>query len=191
MLKTRSSLILLLVAALVLAWTLPPDHTLAARQTDTLDVSLEAATAASGTVRLTVNNKTGAVLATLTLTGPKTYVFYNVPTGRSIYEVIKGKYRLTYKACGANRSKILNIQSNLKFNTVSCPVARIRVVNETGGTLILVLNGPASYRFALPPGNTVIVVLKGTYQFTGSGRCGTDRGSLRAQGRMFWTWWCR
>lgn len=188
--KIRASFVILLVMALVSAWSLPPGDALAAEQTDILDLALESPTAVTGTVRLTVNNKTGAVLETLTFIGPQTYTFYNVPTGKSIYEVAKGKYRVTYKACGANKTKVVNIQSNYKFNTVACPVARIRVTNETGGTLTLLLSGPASYRFSLPPGNTVILVLKGTYQFTGYGVCGTDRGTFKAQGRMYWNWWC-
>ncbi len=188
--KIRSLFLVLLVVALVLAWILPPRGALAADQSDFLSFGLESPAAAAGTVRLTVNNKTGAVLETLTFTGPQTYTFYNVPTGKSIFEVAKGKYRVTYKACGADKTKVVNIQSNYKFNTVACPVARIRVINDTGRTLTLVLSGPASYRFSLPPANTVITVLKGAYEYTGYGFCGTSRGTFKARGRMFWRWWC-
>ena len=189
--KARFIIMVLLVGLLISGWSFPPADLGSAAATGDVTISLQAPQAASPTVRLIVSNKTGAIIDRLVLTGPKVYTFTNVPQGNSTYTILKGKYSIQYKACGVNRTKKANILSNFKFSTVSCPTAKISVVNTTGGNLILSLKGPATYRFVIPAGTTRITVLKGSYQFTGSGRCGAHSGTFKAQGRVRWTWWCR
>jgi hypothetical protein len=104
--------------------------------------------------------------------------------------VLKGKYTIQYKACGSNRSKKVSILSNFKFSTVGCPLSKISLINDTGGTLFLNLKGPADYRLTIPPGTTRINVIKGTYKFTGTTICGSNTGEIKVKGRMKWNWWC-
>jgi len=183
--KVRQIIIVLLVGLLLSAWTVP------SAQTNSEVTSLQSPQAATDTVRLTLQNKTGAVLERLVLSGPKVYTFYNVPMGKSVYMVLKGKYTIQYKACGANKSKKVNILSNYKFSTVGCPLAKLNVINDTGGILYLNLKGPVNYRHVIPPGTMRINIIKGTYQFTGSTICGSNSGTIKAKGRMRWNWWCR
>jgi hypothetical protein len=159
----------------------------AAPQNNDLSTSVQAST----TIRLAFNNKSGAVLAMLVLRGPRTYTFYNVPQGKSNYQIDKGNYTFEYTACGAKKVKNVNIQSNSKFTTVTCQVSKISVQNNTSGTMYLNLTGPATYRFVLPPGTTRIAALKGSYTYTMTGSCGgTSSGKITLKGRMRWTWWC-
>jgi hypothetical protein len=186
----RKAVIFLLVGLLLSAWSFPPDAWGASTQSDILTARSQSGLAATDTIRLTFQNKTGAVLDKLVLTGPKTYTFYNVPVGKSTFMILKGKYTIQYKACGANRSKKTTILSNYKFSTVGCPLAKINVINSSGSNLFLNLKGPATYRFVIPPGTTRINVIKGTYQFTGTLPCGSNSGTIKVKGRMKWTWWC-
>jgi len=180
---------LLLVALLLSAWTLPAAGFPAPDQSAGLGITMVSAT--GGTVRLTVNNQTGAVMTRLVLSGTKAYTFYNVPQGKSNFQVIKGNYKFEYQACGAKKTKKVNIQSNTKFTTVKCAVAKIQMVNQTGSNMYLTLTGPSTYRFTLPPGTTPITVLKGSYKYTMATRCGSDSGTISAKGKVRWTWWCR
>jgi hypothetical protein len=188
--KFRQAVIFVLVSILLSAWSLPPAPWTAPTQTDRLSTGIQAPLAATDTIKITVQNKTGAVLDQLVLTGPMTYTFTNVPVGKSTYMILKGKYKIQYKACGSNRSKKATIMSNYKFSTVGCPLSKINVINDTGGTLFLNLKGPATYRFVIPPGTTRINVIKGTYKFTGITNCGSNSGDIKVKGRMKWNWWC-
>jgi hypothetical protein len=191
MAKFRRLSLYVFVGVLMLALSLPGGGLAAPISSRDVAVSILAPQAASATVRLTVVNKTGATLAKLVLTGPKVYTFYNVPQGNSSYQVLKGKYTISYRACGANKSKKVSFLSNYKFSTVTCPTAKINFVNDTGGTIYLNLTGPASYRFVIPAGKMNLQVLKGTYQFSGTTVCGRNTGTIKASGRIRWTWWCR
>jgi hypothetical protein len=88
------------------------------------------------------------------------------------------------------KNKKANITGNFKFNTVSCPMSKINVINNTGSALTLVLVGPATYTFNLGGGANKITVIKGTYEFTGYASCGTDTGTIKTKGNLRWTWWC-
>jgi hypothetical protein len=192
MTQTRRLVVTIVAALLLLTWSMPTIGFAAEAQSEGLSVSIQSPRAASATVRLTFNNKTGAVLAKLVLRGPRTYTYYNVPQGKSIYQIDKGTYTFEYTACGAKKVKKVNIQSNNKFTTVTCQVAKVSVQNNTGGTMYMSLAGPAPYRFVLPPGTTRITVLKGTYNYTVTGACGgTSTGKVTLKGRGRWTWWCR
>jgi len=189
--KIRQILVILLVGILTSAWSLPPAVITTPTQSDGLSITVLSPQSASGTIRLTVNNKTGAVIDRLVLSGAKAYTFYNVPIGKSTFEIIKGKYKIEYLACGVNKAKKVTILSNYKFNTVSCPMAKINVINETGSIMTLIMNGPSKYRFTIPPGTMRINVIKGTYKYTGYCSCGTITGTINAKGRMRWNFWCR
>lgn len=77
--------------------------------------------------------------------------------------------------------------------TYSCiPTIPILIVNNTGGTLYIDLDGPAKYSFKLPPGNQTINVIPGEYSYTvvgcgGVKMSGKDNLSKQLQD---WTWWC-
>jgi len=183
--KLRQIIIVLLVGLLLSGWT-APSTSLAPTQVNSLGSNPEA----TDTVRLIFQNKTGAVIEQLVLNGPKVYTFYDVPMGKSEYYILKGKYTIQYKACGVNKSKKVTIQSNYKFSSVGCPLAKLTVINDTGGILYLNLKGPVNYRHVIPPGTTRINIIKGTYEFTGSTNCGSNSGTINAKGRMRWNWWC-
>lgn len=186
----RKAIICLLAGLLLSAWSFPGDAWQSSTQTDIQSAGIQSPLAATDTIRVTVQNKTGAVLDRLVFAGPKTYTFTNVPEGKSTYEILKGKYTIQYKACGANRSKKVTILSNYKFTTVGCPLAKVNVINDSGGTLFLNLKGPVDYRFVIPPGTTRINVIKGTYQYSGQLPCGSSSGTIKVKGRMRWNWWC-
>lgn len=68
---------------------------------------------------------------------------------------------------------------------------KVRIVNDTGGTLTLSLNGPASYHFTFGPGTQNINVIQGTYNYTAWG-CGTsDSGSKKIKAGLEWSWFCK
>jgi hypothetical protein len=189
---TRTVLISILVMVLVSAWSLPPagvNFTSPEIQGDPM-VVVSAPVAAGGTITLQVTNKTGGVIAQFKLTGVKSYTFYNLPVGKNTFTVEKGKYKIEYKACGANKTKNLNLTGNKKFNTVSCPVAKVTIINSTGGNMYLSLTGPANYSFNLAPGTNKITVLKGSYQYYVSGGCGSKSGTVNMKNQLRWTWWC-
>jgi hypothetical protein len=186
--KLRTALVWLLVGILFAVWSVPTVG-LAASSSDEPLVSIQAGT---GTVKFTFLNKTGATIDRLVLSGAKAYTFYNVPQGKSIYQIVRGKYKLEYKACGATKKKALTVQSNTKVQSVSCPVAKISVANNTGGNLIMSLTGPAKYQFVIPPGKTNIQVLVGKYKYYVNSPCGVDAGEVVVKkGRYRWEWFCR
>jgi len=143
---------------------------------------------------LNINNKTGGSFY-LTLTGPKTYTF-NVPTGKSTYQVDQGTYDVSYYACSEQRTDSVKIKKKGGSLTIDCTKAKtgkeiaITVNNMTGGTMYMTLTGPASYQFTLPVGKTKIYVLKGTYTYTVYGSCGSDTGTANLSKKGSWSWWC-
>jgi len=187
----RTFLFALLIASLAFAWGLPIPQVNAATLPDVTLTQPQAPLAA--TARLIFNNKTGVKIDTLTLTpvsGGRAYTFYNVAPGKTEYSVEKGKYNMEYKACGKVKVKKANITGTLKLNSPTCPTATINVNNLSGSTMTLSLKGPTTYRFTLPAGKTKITVWKGDYDYTGSGRCGSQSGKIKVKNRMTWTWWC-
>lgn len=189
--QLRTIFFAMLIASLAFAWGLPTARVNAASQPD---VTLNQPQAPLGaTVRLVFNNKTGVKIDKLTfmpVSGGRTYTFYNVAPGKTEFSVEKGKYNLEYNACGKLKVKKVNLTGTLKLNTPTCPTATINVNNLTGGTLTLSLKGPTTYRFTLPSGKSKITVWKGEYDYTGSGRCGSESGEIKVKNRLSWTWWC-
>ena len=143
---------------------------------------------------LTINNKTGASFY-ITLTGPKTYTF-NVPNGESTYQVDQGTYDASYYACSEQRTDTVKIKKKGDKLNISCTKAKtgkeiaVTVNNQTGGTLYMTLTGPATYNFTIPAGKTKIYVLKGTYEYSVWGSCGSETGTANLNKKITWTWWC-
>jgi len=147
--------------------------------------------ATSPNARLRVGNKTGTVIPRLVLTGPKAYVFYNLPLSNSEFVIEKGRYRIEYTTCGVKRSFMANIKSDLyRLRIEKCKTAKISVYNQTGGEMNLVLSGPTNYRFNLPLGNTHLTVIQGTFRYSMSARCGSRSGRLEVNRRVQWIWSC-
>lgn len=68
---------------------------------------------------------------------------------------------------------------------------KVRIINDTGGTLTLNLNGPANYKFTFGPGTQTINVIQGTYNYTVWG-CGTSSsGSKKLKAGAEWRWYCK
>ena len=95
-----------------------------------------------GRAKLVIDNKTGAAL-TVELTGPRSYTFTAAP-GKSQNPVEPGKYRYSYKACGATKPALTIAVKGGKLAIAKCVMAGVTIVNDTGGTLYINLNGPAS-----------------------------------------------
>lgn len=187
----RTFLFTILIASLAFAWGLPTTQVMAASQADYTLTQPQAPLAA--TVKIVFNNKTGVKIDKVVLnplTAPRSYTFYNVAPGKTEFSVEKGKYTLEYSSCGKLKVKKVNLTGTLKLNTATCPTSTINVNNLSGGTMTLSLKGPATYRFTLPTGKTKITVWKGVYNYTGSGRCGSQSGEIKVKNRMNWTWWC-
>ena len=187
----RTLVISFLIASLAFAWGLPATQGLAAGQTGVQLNQPQSPLAAAA--KIIFNNKTGVKIDKLVLTpitGPKTYTFYNVAPGKTEFNIEKGKYSMEYSSCGKLKVKKVNITGTLKLNTASCPTANVTINNITGGTINLTLTGPTTYRFTLPSGKTKITVWKGDYDYSCSGRCGTDSGEVKFKNRLVWTWYC-
>jgi len=166
-----------------------PDTGLAAPSQSAGSPSSPPATSPTATLR--VGNRTGAILPMLVLTGPKTYVFYNLPATISDFVIEKGRYRIEYTSCGIKRSFIADIKADLhRIRINKCITAKISVFNQTGGEMNLSLSGPTNYRFRLPAGNTRLTVIQGTFRFTMSAQCGSRSGRLEVRKRIQWIWSC-
>lgn len=188
----RAILFSILIASLALAWGLPTSQVLAAEAPETLLNQPQAPLAVA--VKIIFNNKTGVKIDEVVLTpitGPRSYTFYNVAPGKTEFSVEKGKYSMQYNACGKLKVKKLNVTSGtIKLNTATCPMANVTINNITGGTISLTLTGPTTYRFTLPAGKTKLSVWKGEYNYTCSGRCGSESGEVKFKNRIVWTWFC-
>ena len=150
------------------------------------------------TYKLVLNNKTGETIQ-ITLTGPMTYTFTLQP-GKTSQDVKPGKYRYTYKACQGEKKGTVEVKKNGTLLVLAaCPKnqktgsgeAKVKIKNDTGGTIWLNLSGPANYNFTLAPGKTTITVLKGKYNFTIYG-CGggSSTGTQQLKDNMEWRFWC-
>lgn len=161
------------------------------------DISVTSQT--TGTIQMVVNNKTGEKF-NLVMTGPATYKWM-VNTGKQTFSMLPGKYKYTYKACGGTeKTGTIQVKKDKQILTLavckqekkpSGGLKQINIQNNTGGTVTLILTGPASYRFSLKSGKSTIMVLKGTYQFTAYGCGGASiSGTKKLGGKAVWKWWC-
>lgn len=66
----------------------------------------------------------------------------------------------------------------------------ILVNNNTGGTLVINLNGPTTYKFSIPPGQQTIYVIPGTYSYKGRACGDAIKGTVDLSFENELTWWC-
>ncbi len=74
------------------------------------------------------------------------------------------------------------------------PTVSIVIVNNTGGTLRLNLNGPAQYRFTFAPGSHTVQMVPGEYSYSGWACGGGFTGSKTmtiSEQTTEWTWACK
>jgi hypothetical protein len=179
--KTALVALILLVSLSLSAWSWP-----AASLPQGANPSPVQAAATPG---LMVDNKTGAGV-TITLSGPANMTFIAGP-GKTTKALQPGKYRYSYRACGANRTGNITIaQKSSKLTIAKCVTSKVTISNDTGGTLTLTLSGPANYTFNLGSGKTKITVIKGKYTYTGRAYCGSKSGTYNLTSGFNWRWWC-
>lgn len=153
---------------------------------------------ASGTVRLTVKNKSRAEFV-LYLSGPDRYEL--VIKGTKKFNVVPGIYRYTYTACGTTQvTGTLEITKNTVMTIPKCPPGTpipltFLLKNNTGGYLNIVMTGSkGTYNFNLSPGNHNITVFAGKYKYVATG-CGgkTLKGKINILGVWFkyWSFSCK
>jgi hypothetical protein len=141
---------------------------------------------ASGKAQVQFENKTGASVR-LTLIGPAT-VYLTLNTGKTRSELTPGTYSYSYSACGKTNTGTFKVKkSGDNLILPKCATGgksgaegKIKIVNDTGGTITMYLVGPQNYTFYLAPGTTQLNVVKGKYNFTAYG-CGgaVDTGILK------------
>ena len=87
-------------------------------------------TAATSNSILTISNKSiGPV--TVTLTGPSTYTIV-APIGVATQEIIKGTYKISYKACGLSFSGILKATGAKSKSPIgACKTSNLIILNFT------------------------------------------------------------
>lgn len=68
---------------------------------------------------------------------------------------------------------------------------RVLIENDTGGPLIMYLNGPAVYNFTVAAGDHYIEVVPGSYSYSVTG-CGgaVATGTIHLDAGDVWTWYC-
>lgn len=137
--------------------------------------------------KLTVDNKSGGSVA-ITLNGTKYYSF-NAPGGKNSFDIEAGTYTISYRACGAYVTTTFT--TNKKGYTLKLTCVSITVLNFASSSLSLQLSGTANYYFSIPPGKTVITILPGYYEYTGTLSCGASSGSYTFKKKnTFWGWSC-
>ncbi len=143
------------------------------------DMQAELPANGKNTYTLTIYNRSGQVIDRITFKGSQTYVFTNVPRGRSKYEVVKGTYRVTYRTyCGENINVAARINGNYTLITPYCASSTIHFDNKTGAAFDLTMVGVKTYQVHVPEGKSKYVFLTGNYRFSATGTCGTRNGNL-------------
>jgi len=131
--KIRQILVIILVGILTSAWSLPP--AVIQRPLNPMGCPSPYSPQRHPHNSLDGQQQDRRCHRSIVLSGAKLIHSINVPIGKSTFEIIKGKYKIEYLACGVNKAKKVTILSNYKFNTVSCPMAKINVINETGSIM--------------------------------------------------------
>lgn len=119
---------------------------------------------------LTINNQTGTAFY-LTATGPQTYTFH-VLAGKNNFVVVKGEYSLSYYACGAQQTKVVNVKKSGTSIKLLCETAKnpsgktpkLTIDNKSGGPIYVTFIGPKTYTFNAPAGKSNYSVEQGTYE---------------------------
>lgn len=121
--------------------------------------------------------------------------------GKTKLPVSEGTYQYSFRTdCGGYQSGSIQVKkSGAQLLIPACKTdkagkgdkaAKVTIVNDTGSTLTLILSGPASYTFYLPPGKTKIDVLLGKYEYTAYGCSDSEFGSIRLRSGFKWYWYC-
>lgn len=187
--SAKKFIIFFLVGVFVLTAFSPP---VTFKQVNTSPI---AAPQAAGTVQVTIINKTGANVI-LYMTGAA-YQTLTIKPGKTKVDLLKGTYQISYKACGITKNETVVIKKKGFKLYLECGVGKtkkgvkITIYNNTGGTLILNLYGPATYTFTFYAGKYKIYLIKGTYTYTAIG-CGGyyETGTIKIKNSIKWKWWC-
>lgn len=103
---------------------------------------------------------------------------YTLQPGNNKLHVLKGTYTYSYYACSAVQygtvnvpgkgaeMQITNCSSSLNGAGITDNLTSFKVKNNTGDTVILVLNGIVDYLFTVKGSGQDLVVEKGYYQYT-------------------------
>jgi hypothetical protein len=153
---------------------------------------LGATPAAAGVIisKLTIDNKTTKMI-TVVLKGPKNYTIYAMP-GKTDKEIAAGKYTYEYTACGLEKTGALKaISAKVKHKINACPTTKVAIINYSSTQLSLSMNGPERYSISVAPKTvTRLVVLRGTYKWSGSWCGATKTGTLVIKGNSGrWSFW--
>ena len=144
-------------------------------------------------VNVQFQNKTGASVR-ITLTGPAT-VYLTLNTGKTKSELVPGTYKYSYTACGKTNTGTFKVKKAGATLTLpkcgkeggakAAGEGKIKIKNDTSGTITIYLTGPQNYTFYVSPGTSQLKVAKGKYDYTAYG-CGgsTDSGTIKAGGNL-------
>lgn len=160
----------------------------------TVAPAFAAGDSAKDKVNVQFQNKTGSSVR-ITLTGPAT-VYLTLGNGKTKGELVPGTYKYSYEACGKTNTGTFKVKK--AGDTLVLPKCKsgggggnsggegkIKIKNDTGGTITIYLTGPKNYTFYVSPGTTQLSVAKGKYNYTAYG-CGgsTDTGTIKAGGNL-------
>lgn len=172
--NTRSLTIFLILISLTLSTFLIPP----------VSPSQAAGTTQTKTTSLQIWNRSDGQIV-FQLSGPKNYSFTVMPNEKLNVQVLKGNYKYSYDACGANQNDKITINKPTKFATTKCSLVIVTFNNKTPRPLIAKFSGPAEYKFTFPLGVTKFKVIKGAYDYTlQSYACNSGGKSLIKTGKI-------
>ena len=133
-----------------------------------------AGAASEETVKFVFDNKTG-VTVNLLISSP-VYRLIPLPTGKTRMDLTKGTYEYSYFACNENIADKFTVKKNNdKLVLPKCAdektagnnsATQLTIVNRTGETFRIVLEGPQTYYFNLADGREKFDVVAGKYDYT-------------------------
>lgn len=142
--------------------------------------------AAGDLIRLTVENRTDKELR-IWLNGPAFYYLTVPAESTEVFTPRRGEYSYSISACGITVTETLDLSGNRRIiqpvcgsgpglaetvpNTIDmgqvAKLVKVSFENETRGTLMLVLTGPATYVFTLSQGDEKdYTIRRGDYDIT-------------------------
>lgn len=145
--------------------------------------------AASSTPILTINNQTGQVFY-ITLTGPQSY-WFQVPVGKTKFEVAQGDYTYSYYACGKQTDDIVKVKKSGATLKLACASSggsgkspALTIDNKTGSSFYMTLTGPKTYTINVPTGKSTHTIEQGTYDvsYYACGEQKTDSVKIKKKG---------
>ncbi len=122
-----------------------------------------------GPIRLTIFNGSEFPFS-ITLTGPKTYIFNVVSGATREFVVDRGTYSFDMMLCrvGAQGAMNLNKTTTLTFKACSnTKLVEVKLENKTGTVSFVTLSGAGSFVFTIPAGETrTFTIPRGEYAVT-------------------------